>query len=122
MRKFAFLVAAAALFGLAPYSNRLGPLFGSLALVALAVALAASASGGFYALAVACGALGAFGSAVLSPVSAAVGGATLVGLAFAERTSRVRTRVSRVAHIGGALLGGALAGTLSSAFAASSLA
>jgi MFS family permease len=120
VRKMTFLFAAACVFGLGPLAGKLGALPGSIALVVLGVVLAAAASGGFYALAVAFGAAGAFASATLSPVSAAVGGAMLVGLAFAERTTRVRGTTARLAHLGAALLGGALAGSLSAAFASSS--
>jgi MFS family permease len=120
VRKMTFLFAAACVFGLAPFAGKLGAVPSSIALVLLGVVLAAAASGGFYALAVAFGAAGAFASATLSPVSAAVSGALLVGLAFAERTTRVRGTAARLLHLGAALLGGALAGSLSSAFAASS--
>jgi MFS family permease len=122
MRKIGVLVAAACAFGVVPWLGGLGNVAGSLALLALAVALAFAASSGFFAVAAAGGALGAFASAVLSPVSPAVGGAALIGLAFAERTMRVRGRTARLTHVGAALLGGALAGSLSSAFASASLA
>jgi hypothetical protein len=46
----------------------------------------------------------------------------LAGLAFAERTSRVRGSKERLLHLAVALLGGALAGSLSSAYGAASLA
>jgi hypothetical protein len=66
--------------------------------------------------------MGAFGSGVLGTTSSAVAGACLVGFAFAERTIRVRTPVAKAAHLGVAVVGGALAGTLASAYASSSLA
>jgi hypothetical protein len=91
-------------------------------LLALGIALAFSASGSFAALAAAGGALGAFASAVLAPASPAAGGAVLVGLAFAERTSRVRGRRERLLHIAAGVLGGALAGSLSTAYGSASLA
>jgi len=122
MRKFSFLVAAALALSLGPLAGRLGPVFGSLVSVALAVLLACTASGTLSALAMALGAAGAFGAGVLGTTSSAVAGACLVGLAFAERTIRVRTSVARAAHLGVAAVGGALAGTLSSAYASSSLA
>src|SRR5260221_14711514 len=84
------------------------------------MALAAAASGGLPALRIAGGAVAAFGSAVLSPTSAAAGGALRVGLAYAERTTRVRSTSSRVAHLTGALVAGAIAGSLSQAFVAAS--
>ena len=58
MRKLAFLVAAGLCFGLAPFTPRLGPVAGSVALVALAVVLAVAASGVAASLAVAGGAVG----------------------------------------------------------------
>ena len=122
MRNVLFFVAAAGAFGLAPFAGRLGAVGGSLLLVALAVALAMAASGSVNALAAAGGALGAFGGSVLSTMSPAVGGAVLVGLAFAERTTRVRGRTEKLVHLGGAIVGGALAGSLSAAYASSSLA
>ena len=90
MQKGLFLLAAACAFGLAPFATRLGILGGSGLLVVLAIALATAASGGAYSLAVASGALGAFTAGVLTGASGAAAGACLVGLAFAERTLRVR--------------------------------
>ena len=90
MRKIAFLVAAGLCFGLAPFTPRLGPVAGSLALVALAVFLAVAASGVLASLSVAGGALGAFSSGMLAVVSPAVAGASLAALCFGERTLRVR--------------------------------
>jgi hypothetical protein len=75
MKKLAFLVAAALCFGLAPFTPRLGPVVGSVALVALSVALAVAASATPAALAVAAGALGAFASGTLLSTSSAVAGA-----------------------------------------------
>jgi hypothetical protein len=122
MRRIGVLVAAAGAFGAAPYLGPLGQVGSSLALLAIAIVLALAASGGFLSLAVVGGASGAFASAVVGTLSPAVGGAALVGLAFAERTMRVRSGTARLVHIGAALLGGTLAGTLSSAYASSSLA
>lgn len=122
MKKLAFIVAAAACFGLAPFTPRLGPVVGALALVALAVHLALAASAALSSLAVAGGALGALASGMLLSTSSAAAGAVLAGLCFAERTLRVRGGNSRVLHVGAALAAGALAGSLSMAFAASSLA
>ena len=117
MRKLSVLFAAACAFGATPYIGSLGYVGGSLALLALALVLALAASGTFASLAFAGGAAGAFAGTVLGSVSPAVGAAALVGLAFAERTTRVRGAVPRLVHIGAALLGGALAGTLSGAYA-----
>jgi hypothetical protein len=116
IRKLSVLVAAACLFGASPYVGILGHVGGSLALLGLALLLALAASGSFNSLALTGGALGAFAGTVLGSVSPAVGGAVLVGLAFAERTVRVRTASSRLVHVGAAVAGGALAATLSSAY------
>jgi MFS family permease len=121
MRKIAFVVAAATLFAVAPLANRFGPVASSVALVWLGVLLALFASGTIQSLAVAAGALGAFGSGVLAPVSPAAAGAVLVALAFAERTTRVRGRTGRAVHVLVALVGGALAGSLSTAYTGASL-
>jgi hypothetical protein len=121
MRKLSFLLAAACAFGLAPLVPTLGPVLGPAGSIALAVLLACAASGAPSALAIAAGALGAFGGGVLSLVSPAVAGACLVGFAFGERTIRVRTPVARAAHVMVAIVGGALAGMLSSAYVAASI-
>lgn len=120
MKKLSLFAMAALAFAAAPYALRGGPVTGSLALLALGVGLALAASGSFAALAAAGGALGAFASGVLSPVSPAAGGAVLVGLAFAERTSRVRGTKERLLHIAAGLLAGALAGTLTHAYTSAS--
>ena len=119
MRKITFLLAAAACFGLAPFTPRLGPVAGSMALVALAVLLAITASGAAASLAVAGGALGAFTSGMLAATSPAMAGAALAALCFGERTLRVRGSSARLIHLGAALAGGALAGTLTTSFALS---
>jgi hypothetical protein len=119
MKKLAFLVAAALTFGLAPFTPRLGPVAGSIALVALAVGLALAASATQSAIAVASGALGAFASGMLAATSPAVAGAALAGLCFAERSTRVKGANARVLHVGVAVVGGALAGSLTTSFALS---
>jgi MFS family permease len=116
MRKIAFVVAAASLFAVAPLANRVGPVGSSLVLVWLGVLLAVCASGTIDALAIAGGALGAFGSGVLASASPAVAGAVLALFAFGERTMRVRERTARGIHVLVALVGGGLAGSLSSAY------
>ncbi|MBK8252666.1 MAG: hypothetical protein IPK82_08360 [Polyangiaceae bacterium] len=120
MKKFALFAVAAMAFAAAPYALRFGPVSGAIAFLVLGVALAFAASGSFVAFAAAGGAVGAFASAVLAPVSPGAAGAALVGLAFAERSSRVRGNKERLLHIAVAVLGGALAGSLSTAYAASS--
>ena len=121
MRKLAFIVAAASLFALAPVANRFGPVASSVALVWPGVLLAVCASGGAQSLAVASGAVGAFGSGILATVSPAAAGAVLVAAAFTERTTRIRSRTARAVHVLVALVGGGLAGTLSTSFNASSI-
>jgi MFS family permease len=121
MKKVAFIVAAASLFALAPIANRFGPVASSVALVWLGVLVAVCASGTAQSMAVASGALGAFGAGVLAPVSPAAAGAVIVAAAFAERTTRIRSQTARAVHVMVALVGGALAGSLSTAFTASSM-
>jgi hypothetical protein len=121
MKKLAFLVAAASLFAVAPFAERFGPVASSVALVWMSVLVAIFASGFVNGTAVASGALGAFGSGVLAAVSPAAAGAVLLGSAFAERTTRVRSRTARAVHVLLALVGGGLAGSLATAFAASSV-
>ena len=95
MKKIAFVVAAASLFAFAPLANRFGPVGASLALVWFGVLLAIFASGSIQSLAIGGGALGAFGSGVLGSVSPTAAGAVLVAAAFAERTTRVRSRTAQ---------------------------
>ncbi len=121
MRKLAFLVAAAVCFGLLPFTPRLGAVAGSVALVALAVTLALAASAAAASLSVASGALGAFAAGMLATTSPAAAGAALAALCFGERTLRVRGGNARLLHVGAALFGGALAGTLTTSFALASL-
>jgi MFS family permease len=121
MKKVAFVVAAASLFVIAPIANRFGPVVSSVALVWLGVLLAVCASGTTSSMAVASGAFGAFGSGILASVSPAAASAVMVAAAFAERTTRIRSRTARAVHLLVALVGGALAGTLSTAFGTSSI-
>jgi hypothetical protein len=92
-----------------------------VALVWLGVLLALFASGASgtsgFSLAIGSGALGAFAAGVLGGTSAVVSGAVLVGAAFVERTTRVRGRNARALHVLLAVVGGALAGSLSEAYA-----
>ena len=120
MRKLAFLVAAVCALGGAPFAARLGVVGGSLGLVLLGVVLAIAASGSVHALALASGAVGAFASTLATPLSAAGGGAILLAFVFAERTTRIRSRGARIAHVAAALATGAIAGGLASSYAASS--
>ncbi len=120
MRKLSILFVSALAFGLAPYTSRLGIVGGSAALVALGVMLAIAASGGIFALAIACGAMAALAGTMLAGVSPAVGGAVLIALAYAERSSRVRGAPARLAHVGASVLAGGLTGLLSSSYATAS--
>lgn len=122
MKKLAFLVAAASLFAIVPVVGRLGAVPSSVAIVWLGILAAVCASGSIQSLAIAIGALGAFGGGVLESSSPTVAGAVFVAAAFAERTMRVRTRGNRALHVLLALVGGALAGTLSNAYQGASLA
>ncbi|WP_437815699.1 hypothetical protein [Sorangium sp. So ce1078] len=122
LRKVAFVAAAALALGLASLALGLGPVPGSLLLVAAAVLLAVAASGALTSLAVAGGALGALAFGVAGAASPAAAGAALAGLCFAERSVRVRGGGARLLHVGTALAGGALAGSLIAAFGAASLA
>jgi len=125
MKKIAFVVAAASLFAFAPLASRFGPLVSSLALVWLGVLLALFASGASaaqgWSLAIGTGAIGAFGSGVLASSSPVVAGAVLVGAAFTERTTRVRSRTARAVHVLLAVVGGGFAGALSNAYTTASL-
>ncbi len=120
MRRIMLPVAAAVAFGAAPYLSKLGVVSGSAVLVALGVLLAVAASASVSSIAIAAGALGAFGGHVLGSAVPAAGGAILVALAYAERTMRVRGTNARIAHIGATLVTGALAGSLATAYASAS--
>jgi len=120
MKRFLLPVAAAAAFGAAPYASKLGIVSGSAALVALGVLLALAASASFSSIAIAAGALGAFAGNVVGSAVPAAGGAVLVALAYAERTTRVRGTNARIAHVGASLVTGALAGSLAVAYASAS--
>lgn len=121
MRKIAFIIAAASLFAFEPIAGRFGPVVSALALVWMGVILAIFASGYAQSLSVTGGALGAFGGGILASVSPAAAGAVLVAAAFAERTMRVRSRTARAVHVLAALVGGALGGTLSTAYSTASM-
>lgn len=121
MKKLAFIVAAASLFALVPLASRFGPIASSLLLVWLGVLLAIFASGTAQSLAIAGGAIGAFGSGVLSSTSPVVAGAVLALCAFGERTTRVRSRTARAVHVLLAVVSGGLAGGLSNAYSTASI-
>lgn len=119
MRKIAFIVAAASLFAFGSVADRFGFVLSSLALVWLGVLAAVTASFAFTSSTVGSGAIGAFFSGILAPTSPAVAGAVLLAFVFAERTMRVRDRTAQALHVCLALLGGALAGSLSHAYSSS---
>ncbi len=121
MKKLAFLLAAAAAFGLGGLADHLGAVGGAGLSITLGVVLAVLASETPSLVAAGAGALGAFASGVLAGASPAVAGAALLGLCFAERTTRIRTPIARLLHLGVAVGTGALAGSLATAFSASSL-
>lgn len=118
MRSISLLVAAGAAFGFLPLSGRLGVVFGAGAAVLLGVLLALAASFTPNALAVTGGALSALASGVLANNGPAIAGAALMLGAFAERTWRVQGRDPRLVHALSAACAGALAGYLSTRFAA----
>lgn len=121
MKKASFVFAAVCAFAVLPFMAELGPFESSVAFVWLGVLLAVGASGSFQSLAFIGGALGAFGAGVLVSSSPALAGAVWIGAAFAERTTRVRGASARAAHVVAAVLGGALAGGLSHAYASASV-
>lgn len=125
MKKIAFIVAAASLFAFAPLAGRFGAVPSAVALVWMGALLAvlASATSGMYgwSLSIGAGALGALANGVLASASPAAAGAILVAAAFAERTTRIRSRNARAVHILLALVGGGLAGSLSHAYTAAAL-
>jgi hypothetical protein len=118
MRKLTLMIAAAAAYGLAPFTGRLGAIGGAAALVALGVLLAIAASGSIELVAAAGGAAGALAASLAAPTSAAFAGACLAGLAFGERSLRVRGSRARAAHVGVALVAGAIAGDLAARLSA----
>lgn len=120
-RKLALIMAALAAFGLWPFVGRLGPVLGSLCLLSLGVTLSLAASATWDSLAAATGALAALFAALTSTASPALFGATLVGLAYVERTTRVRGSNAKLTHLGIALVTGALAGTVTQAYTSAAL-
>ncbi|MBI3203782.1 MAG: hypothetical protein HYZ29_19740 [Myxococcales bacterium] len=119
MRALTLLFASAFAYGLLPYSSRLGTVLGAVVAVGFGVLLALAASFSSNAVAVASGAIGAFTSGVLASHAPALAGAALLGLAFAERTLRIRDRNSRIVHVVVALGAGGLAGYLAMQYSAS---
>ena len=121
MRAIGILFASSLAFGFMPFAGRLGTVVGALVTVAFGILLALAASFGPSAIAIASGAIGAFASGVLANQIPALAGALLLGLAYTERTIRVRDRNSRILHVVLALGAGGLAGYLSTHYAGSDL-
>ena len=119
MRPLTLLAASAMAYGLLPMTGRLGTVLGAVIAVVFGVLLALASSFAPSAIAVASGALGAFLSGVLANQIPALAGALLLGLAFAERSLRVRDKNSRIVHVMLALGAGGLAGYLSTHYAGS---
>jgi hypothetical protein len=122
MRTAWLLAAAGLLFVSWPAAAHVAAAPGALACVAVGVVFALAASGGASALAAAAGALGAFGAGLASPGPTVFGGAVLVGMAYAERTTRVRGRAARLVHVALAVTGGAIAAAIAHGFAGAPLA
>jgi hypothetical protein len=120
LRRLAFFGLCGTWFGVGPLLEGLPFAVSSVALVALGVALACAASERVHYLAIATGSMGAFGCVTLAGSAPALAGAWLIGLAFAERSSRIRVSGARLAHVGLGLLGGALAFLLAEHFRAAS--
>jgi hypothetical protein len=121
MRALTLLSASALAYGFMPFAGRLGSVFGAVATVALGVLLALAASFGPNAVAVASGALGAFGSGVVANQAPALAGALLLVFAFSERTLRVRDKNSRIVHLLLAAGAGGVAGYLALHYAGSEI-
>ncbi|MCA9619535.1 MAG: hypothetical protein KC731_10935 [Myxococcales bacterium] len=119
--RIALFVTAAFAFAATSLAGHLGPVLGACLLVAAGIALALAASGTLTAVSAAGGAVGAFASGVLLPVSPVVAGAALVALGYAERSLRVRTTSARALHVALALGTGALAGMVAGHYAAADL-
>lgn len=121
MQKLALIVAAAALFVALPWTSELPPLPGAALLVGLSVAAALVASSRPAALAISAGAIGALGAGVLFGPAPALASALLLAGVYAERSSRVRGRGARTAHVAASLFAGAVAGALADGFAGAAL-
>jgi hypothetical protein len=115
-----YLVALAS-FAAVPVVALQPPIAGSALLLALALSLSIAASGEVNAACVAAGALGALAFSALAPHEPSLAGAALVGLAFAERTLRVRGARRRIAHALIAVASGAVALRVSASYAAAAV-
>jgi len=113
------LLSAGGLFTFLPSASRGGVIAGTLLPLLLAVAFAVAVAGRPAGVAIMAGAVAAFAGSVAWAIFPPLGGAVVIGLGYAERTFRVRPLRARIAHLVLAVVAGAVAGLLSSAYAAS---
>jgi hypothetical protein len=114
-------LSAGGLFTALPSAAKSGPLVGTLVPIALAVTFAIAAAGRPSTAATMAGAVAAFAGSIAWTMFPVLGGAVLLGVAYAERSARVRPVRARVVHVGLAVLAGGAAGALTSAYASAPL-
>jgi len=117
----AALASAGGVFTVLPGQPRGGPLLGTLLPILVTVAFAVAVSGRPNAVALMAGAVAALVGSVAWAVIPELGGALVVGLAYAERSLRVRPLRLRLVHVGLAVAVGAGAGALAEAYASAPL-
>lgn len=127
MHRVAFFALALPLFFLPTLFLSTGHLIGSLLFLGSGIALAIAASGYRGSLPVAGGALaalfaGALGGGALGVAHASLAASIFFALIYAERTLRIRSHTGKAVHLGLALGGGALAGTIAESYAGSAFA
>ncbi len=113
----AVLASAAGLFTALPVAFRGGPVLGTVVPMVIAIAFAVAASGRPNALAVASGAIIALLATLAWRWFPYVSGAVAVGLAYAERSTRVRQVRARIIHVSIAVVAGAAGGALAASYA-----
>ena len=113
MRRYGLVLAALAALALMPVIDRLGLVGGAIGRVALCVVVACAASAGVSAATITYGAIAAITSAVAWSISPTLGGAVLFAVGYAERTSRVYGRWTKLMHFATATLAGGVAAALS---------
>ena len=121
MRPVLLLATAAALFAAFPQALRGGAIVAALLPVVLSVAFAMVVAGRPTGLCVLLGALAALAGSLAWPFAPGLGGAILLSLGYAERTTRIRTIRARTLHVILATASGATAGALSASYASSPL-
>jgi hypothetical protein len=104
--------AGVSCFALLPHTTKVEPLLSAAMLLGLCVLLSVAASASIQSLSLMAGSLAALAAGTVFGTSPALGGALLLGLAYSERTLRVRGRASRAVHVGLALLAGGMAAAL----------